>query len=282
MIVALFPNTKKEDSKTLALGICDFFHQHGVKVVTRSEDAHWLGALPLSSVSPSELQFMVTMGGDGTILRLVHEHPQIDAPIVGINLGHLGFMADIPLSDLYPSLADLLKGDYRVEERIMMQGQPLHGAPTFAVNDIVIHRAQNPSLIDLAIHVDGTYLNTFCADGIIIATPSGSTAYSLAAGGPILAPNLHAWMITPICPHTISNRPIVLMPEQELKIEYLSEHKPVEVVIDGMTQIPLHTHETFIIAPCQKTFKLVTLFRRDYYSTLRTKLGWTGKLRSCY
>lgn len=250
--------------------------------MTRSEDAHWLGALPLSSVSPSELQFMVTMGGDGTILRLVHEHPQIDAPIVGINLGHLGFMADIPLSDLYPSLADLLKGDYRVEERIMMQGQPLHGAPTFAVNDIVIHRAQNPSLIDLAIHVDGTYLNTFCADGIIIATPSGSTAYSLAAGGPILAPNLHAWMITPICPHTISNRPIVLMPEQELKIEYLSEHKPVEVVIDGMTQIPLHTHETFIIVPCQKTFKLVTLFRRDYYSTLRTKLGWTGKLRSCY
>lgn len=280
LLIALFPNTKKEESKALALGVCEFFHQQGVKVATRPEDADWLGALPLSSVSPHDLQFMVTMGGDGTILRLVHEHPQIDAPIVGINLGHLGFMADIPLSDLYPSLLDLLKGDYRVEERIMMQGQSLHGASSFAVNDIVIHRAQNPSLIDLAIYVDGSYLNTFCADGIIISTPSGSTAYSLAAGGPILAPELQAWMITPICPHTISNRPIVLMPKEELKIEYLSEYKPVEVVVDGITQIPLHTHEAFTILPCQKTFKLVSLFRRDYYSTLRTKLNWTGKLPS--
>ena len=131
----------------------------------------------------------------------------IDAPILGINLGHLGFMADVPVQDIFPSLADLLAGKYRIDERIMLEAISPDGKILHAVNDIVLHRGVNYSLIELSMHLDNKPVNTFVADGIIISTPNGSTAYSLAAGGPIISPGLDAIVITPICPHTISNRP---------------------------------------------------------------------------
>jgi len=144
---------------------------------------------------------------------------------------------------------------------------------------MVIHRAKNPSLIELSIHVDGTYLNTFSADGVIISTPSGSTAYSLAAGGPILSPELSAFVLTPISPHTISNRPIVFLPNHEIQIQYLSDRDPVEITFDGISCHALRTGEVFSIKKSSRCFRTVNLSRRDYFSTLRTKLGWAGKLR---
>jgi NAD+ kinase len=219
------------------------------------------------------------MGGDGTILRLVHKYEHLNAAVLGINMGHLGFMADVPIPEVYPSLQDLINGAYKIEDRIIIQGESLQGEQCFAVNDIVVHRGKNPSLIEIAIHVDGRYLNTFEADGLIIATPNGSTAYSLAAGGPLISPSLNALVITPICPHTISNRPLVLTAEQEIQIQYLSEYDPIEVRADGLKPMELKTGEVFRITRSQKNFRLVSLLRRDYFSTLRSKLGWAGKLR---
>ena len=161
----------------------------------------------------------------------------------------------------------------------MIQGESANQEKCFAVNDIVVHRAKNPSLIELGIHVDGIYVNTFEADGIIVATPNGSTAYSLAAGGPILSPDLDALVITPICAHTISNRPIVLTAQQEIQIQYLSDYAPVELRADGLENFSLQTGDVCKIRVHPKKFKLVSLNRRDYFSTLRTKLGWAGKLR---
>jgi NAD+ kinase len=203
MIIALFPNEKKKQSFELAIHIREFLEDQGITVVAEDEKASAIGAKPISSIDPNQIKFLISMGGDGTILRLCHRYSHLDAAIVGINLGHLGFMADIPVSDIYPSLIDLINGAYKIDTRLMIEAGELS-----AVNDIVIHRAHNYSLIELQIEVDGVYLNTFTADGIIIATPNGSTAYSLAAGGPILSPNLDAIVITPICPHTISNRPL--------------------------------------------------------------------------
>ncbi len=188
-------------------------------------------------------------------------------------------MADVPLSELMPSLEDLVAGEYTIEERIMMEATTAAGQKCFAVNEMVIHRAQNPSLIDLSIFLDGAYLNTFSADGIIVSTPSGSTAYSLAAGGPILTPDLNAFVITPICPHTISNRPIVLMPKDKIEVQYLSSYKPVEITYDGFSRYTLSTNEIFSITKSSRLFKMVNLKRSDYFSTLRTKLGWSGQLR---
>ncbi len=279
MIIALFPNTSKKQSKNLALGIQEFLTSHGVTVVAEDEEAEQINAKPLSSIDPQTIDFMITMGGDGTILRLFHKYEHLSAAILGINLGHLGFMADVPIADIYPSLQDLISGQYKVHERVIVQGTFQNGQECTAVNDIVIHRGKNPSLVELAIHVDGVYLNTFEADGIIVATPNGSTAYSLAAGGPIISPDLEAIVITPISPHTISNRPLVLTAHQEIQIQYLSEYDSVEVRADGLTHNDLQRGETFRITRSPKNFKLVSLLRRDYFSTLRTKLGWAGKLR---
>lgn len=279
MIIALFANESKKQCKNLAFGVFEFLSNQNITVVMKDSFAREFGAIPLSTVDPSSIHFIISMGGDGTILQLVHEYPEIEAPILGINLGHLGFMADVPIADIYPSLQDMINGSYKVHTRLMIEGESIQKERCFAVNDIVIHRARNPSLIELAIHVDGMYVNTFEADGIIIATPNGSTAYSLAAGGPILSPDLEALVLTPISPHTISNRPIVLTAHQEIQIQYLSDYEPVEVRADGLDQFLLKTGEVFKITQSAKRFKLISLYRKDYFSTLRTKLGWSGKLR---
>jgi NAD+ kinase len=279
MIIALFANTSKKQSRNLALSVAEFLANQNITVVTEDEEAETIGVKPISEVNPADIQFLISMGGDGTILKLFHKYHYLEAPILGINLGHLGFMADVPISDIYPSLQDLINGAYEVRERLTIEGESIHKDRCFAVNDIVVHRAQNPSLIELAIHVDGLYLNTFEADGLIISTPNGSTAYSLAAGGPILSPDLPALVLTPICAHTISNRPIVLTADQEIQIQYLSDYEPVEVRADGLEHFYLRTGEVFKIVRSPKNFRMVSLFRRDYFSTLRTKLGWSGKLR---
>lgn len=280
MIVVLIPNLTKRQSKSIAVGIREYLTQRGIKVVADEEEAASIGAEPLTSINPANVDFIITLGGDGTILRFIHKYPHLQAPVIGINLGGLGFMADIPITDIYPCLQAILKGNFRIEDRIMMEGTTLSNRKCFALNDIVIHRAQNPCLIDLAIHVDGNYLNTFSADGIIIATPSGSTAYSLAAGGPILTPGLQAFVLTPISPHTISNRPIVLMPTQNIQIQYISEHAPIEITYDGVASFSMATGEMFYVSHSPRIFKLVSLPQYDYFSTLRKKLGWTGKLKA--
>lgn len=279
MIISLFANMNKRESFSVAKKMIDFLSARNVTVIARDAEAKELQVPPLSSVPAHAIDFLISLGGDGTILKLVHSFPHLSAPILGINLGHLGFMAAIPLHDLIPSLEELLAGTYTVEERVMMEGYVAGPERFFAVNEVVVHRSSNPSLIDLSIHVDGNYLNTFSADGIILSTPSGSTAYSLAAGGPILTPELDAFVLTPISPHTISNRPIVLMPKQRIEIQYLSPYEPVEITYDGFSRYRLHTNETLNLVKAGRRFKMINLQRTDYYSTLRKKLGWSGQVR---
>lgn len=279
-IIALFPNELKPDSLKIALEITEFLKSHQVIVVTEDHHCAFLGTNPLSQIQAEEITFLLSLGGDGTILRLLHRNPNLHSPLLGINLGSLGFLADIPLTEIYPSLRELLEGKYVIQNRMMMEGHSAKGDTCFAVNEIVIHRAQNPCLIDLAIYVDGKYLNTFSADGMIVSTSSGSTAYSLSAGGPILTPDLDAFVLTPICPHTISNRPIVLMPQESIQIKYLSPILPVEISYDGISSFSLATSEIFTIYPSTRRFSLVSLTRHDYFSTLRQKLGWQGRLKT--
>jgi NAD+ kinase len=276
MLIALFPNERFKESYEIAKGIKEFLSKKKITVVAEDDQAALIGAKPFSSVDLKEIKFLISMGGDGTILRLYNKYLDLDAAILGINLGHLGFMADVPLNHIYESLEDLLKGAYTIENRLVMKAESPHGQKYHAVNDIVMHRGQNPSLIELSIHVDGTYMNTFLADGIVIATPNGSTAYSLAAGGPILSPSIDAFVITPICPHTISNRPFVLNAKHEIEIKYLSPYDPIEVRADGLDNYLMRTSESLKINKSRHIFRLVNLLRNDYFATLRTKLGWSG------
>ena len=280
MKIALFPNLSKNQSVMIAEGIKDFLVGKGVQVFAEEDVFEKINANPLSSVDPRDIDYRITLGGDGTILRMIHRHPEMDAPTLGINHGSLGFMADTPVTEIYPSLEDLLSGNFDIDERLMMEAQDAHGNKGFAVNEIVFHRSKNPCLVDLACHIDGTYINTFSADGIIVSTPNGSTAYSMAAGGPILTPDLHCFVLTPICPHTISNRPIVLMPRDQLKVQYLSPYEPIEVTFDGLSLFHMSPEDILTIRPSKKAFKIVNLHRHDFYSTLRSKLGWSGKLKT--
>jgi NAD+ kinase len=279
MIIAIFPNIKKRNSKSLASSILGFLSKQGVTVVAEKDDAEELGIMEITSVPQDQIKFLISMGGDGTILRLAHKYVDLDAAILGINLGHLGFMADVPVSDIYPCLQDLLDGAYTIEDRIVLRCQDGDDNDSFAINDFVVHRGKNISLVKIAIYVDGQYLNTFEADGVILATPNGSTAYSLAAGGPIISPSLRAIVITPISPHTISNRPLVLTSDQIVQMQYQSDYEPLDVIADGMHNAPMAKGAMFTFSCSNKFFKLVNLSRRDYFSTLRSKLGWSGKLR---
>jgi NAD+ kinase len=275
--VALIPSPYHANAFDLALVITNFFQKHNYEVITTK---NFSDRLHLTSLSPeSSADLIISLGGDGTILNAAHNFAYLNAPILGINLGHLGFMADIPLNEIEESLLQVVEGNYEIEKRIVLESSISGTKPAYAVNDVVIHRGQNPSLVELSIHAGGTYVNSFLADGLVIATPNGSTAYSLAAGGPILVPTLEAIVITPISPHTISNRPIVLSSHEPIEITYLSDLDPVDVVTDGIERKALTQGEKLHIIRSTRTFPLVHLPKKDFFSTLRTKLGWSGKLR---
>lgn len=280
MIIAIFAHLSKPQAVSIAKMISSFFSAQNIQVVAEKSLAQILGLTEIEKVDLKQISFSITLGGDGTILHFIQLYPELNAPLLAINLGSLGFLADIHQDEVLSSMQDLLDGHYVIQDRLVMEGTSSIGTKCFAVNEIVFHRSQNPSLIDLSIFVDGLYLNTFSADGIIIATPSGSTAYSLSAGGPILSPELDAFVLTPICPHTISNRPIVLMPKKNIEVSYLNAKKNIEVCNDGFSTFQLSSEESFKVAKSERKFKLVSLNRTNYFATLREKLGWQGKLRN--
>jgi NAD+ kinase len=254
--------------------------QKGADVFVEDDKAGALGLPPLSEGDPKTIDILMTMGGDGSILRVAHTYTGMSGAILGINLGHLGFMAEVQISELSCCLEDLMRGAYTIQKRTIIDGVSSHGKTFFAINDCVLHRARNPSLVEIAVTVDDLLLNHFEADGIIIATATGSTAYSLAAGGPIVSPDIDAFILTPICPHTISNRPIVINPKKEVRIEYVSQKAPIEFVSDGLQHFEMNPQDHVILKRSHHTFNLVNLNRIDYFSTLRHKLGWAGKLRT--
>jgi NAD+ kinase len=279
MIVAIFPNLQKPQAYELAVQIRDFFASKKTLVVGTDEHAKRLNIASFSEIQPSDITIVITIGGDGSILSFIHSYPEIEAPIMGINLGSLGFLADIPVSDLAITLEAIVEGSFSVQERLMLEGHSKEGVIGFGLNEIAVHRGKNHTLVDLSVFVNGKHLNTFSADGVIVATPSGSTAYSLSAGGPIISPLLEACVITPICPHTITNRPIVLRPDNEIIIQYLNNYEPVEVIFDGIYKYALHPAQSFAISPAKKRFRLAVLKNIDYFAILRTKLGWSGTLK---
>lgn len=265
-IVSLFVNKIKPAAQNTADKVRHFLEKQGVQVVDFDPNA-------------SNVDFYCTIGGDGTILQLLHQARYLDAPIIGINLGGLGFLAEISPEALETSLEALVRGSYTLKRRLMLQAQTETGALFSAANDVVLHRVKNPHLVDIAVHVGGRYINTFAGDGLIISTPTGSTAYSLAAGGPILTPELNAFVLTPIAAHTISNRPIVLSTDEEITLEYLNTYDALEVTFDGLVTTTLAPTQVLTVRPSLKTFCLASLSGSDFFSTLRGKLGWTGRLR---
>jgi NAD+ kinase len=225
-------------------------------------------------------EMLIVLGGDGTLLsasRLVADAHR-DVPIFGVNLGSLGFMAEVSLDELYDNLEKAIAGKLGTEDRMMLSASVVRDGRRVALyrvlNDAVINKGALARMMELKISVNGDHLTTLRADGLIVATPTGSTAYSLSAGGPIIHPTIHCFVVTPICPHTLSNRPIALPDSVTVTVCLTSLSEDVSLTLDGQIGFPLLPHDVVEIKKSRFKMKLIKHPVKNYYEILRTKLKW--------
>ena len=227
---------------------------------------------------PSHVEMVIVLGGDGTLLsvaRMVWNH---GIPILGVNFGGLGFLTEISLEEIYPVLERVLQGDYGTNPRdvlkasVVRRGKPL--AEFTVLNDAVINKGALARIIELEITIDEEYLTTFQSDGMIISTPTGSTAYNLSAGGPIVYPSLHNLIITPICPHTLTNRPIVIPNDVRVRAILKSKQEEVTLTLDGQQGFPLEFEDVVEVQKAEGQILLIQSPYRHYFKLLREKLKW--------
>ena len=227
---------------------------------------------------PDHVEMLIVLGGDGTLLsvaRLVGDH---EVPILGVNLGGLGFLTEITLEELYRVLERVIQGDFIMDERVVLNAAVIRRGERMAeftvLNDAVIDKGALSRIIDLETTINGEYLTTFKSDGLIISTPTGSTAYNLSAGGPIVYPSLHCIIVTPICPHTLTNRPIVI--PDDVKIRSILQTKQQEVILtlDGQQGFSLEFEDVVEVRKAEGRILLIKSPYRHYFEVLREKLKW--------
>jgi NAD+ kinase len=233
---------------------------------------------------PPETEFLVVMGGDGTILSVARHYGRLGLPILGVNLGGLGFLTEISLDELYPCLEEyFLPGKFEVEERMILTTSLIRGGRTLCqenvLNDAVINKGALARIAELTTWIDGEYLTTYRADGLIVSTPTGATAYTLSAGGPIAYPTLRHIILLPICPHTLSNRPIILPETVTVAVTLDDKVQDVYLTLDGQVGQELLPQDRIEVRTGDYNVKLVKSPHRTHFEVLRTKLGW-GELGS--
>ena len=225
---------------------------------------------------PKHVELVIVFGGDGTFLSVSKQVNEFDIPILGINSGGLGFLTEFTVKELYPIMDKIIVDEYEIEERGMISASVFKKNKKFGnykvLNDLVINNEVS-RIIDLAIYAEGSHITTFKADGIIFSTPTGSTAYSLSAGGPIVHPTLPVTLITPICPHILTNRPLVVSNEMEITVKVLTEGSSY-MTLDGQETIKFDLNDEIKLKKSDSTVKLVKSPFRDYFSILKTKLMW--------
>jgi len=251
-----------------------------IRPVLEEEIGEQLGhpdCLPKAEL-PAATEMLVVLGGDGTLLSVARLIKGRDVPMLGVNLGSMGFLSEVTIEEMFPVLEQVLDGNYRIDRRMMVKAQILRQGTCIEeqslLNDVVINKSALARILTLEVRVDGNYLTTFQADGLILSTPTGSTAYSLAAGGPIVYPTLSSICLTPICPHTLTNRPIILPVESAVEVTLRSEERDAYVTLDGQLGLPFLENDVARIQQSGYTVPLIKSPFRDYFQVLRTKLKW--------
>jgi NAD+ kinase len=239
------------------------------------QEAESSGKIP----SPDQpLDLVVVLGGDGTLLKAARLYGGRGAPILGVNLGGLGFLTEINLEEFYATLGTILEGRFQTEARMMLVAeiirQGLVLTPTCFLNDAVINKGALARIVDLETSIDDLFLTSYRGDGLIVATPTGSTAYNLAAGGPILHPALRTMILTPICPFTLTNRPIIVQDNSVIEIRLGSKARDVWVTFDGQIGYPLEAGDLVRIKKAPVQIELIKSPFKNYFEILRTKLKW--------
>jgi NAD+ kinase len=228
--------------------------------------------------SPEPLDLVVVLGGDGTLLKAARLYGHQEAPILGVNLGGLGFLTEISLDELRPLFERILRGEYQTENRMVLTAGIIREGKACPVipflNDVVINKGAVARIIDLETSIGGQFLTSYRGDGLIVATPTGSTAYNLSAGGPILHPALKTILLTPICPFTLTNRPIILQDDAVIDIRLGTKASEVWLTFDGQVGYPLNAGDLVRVQKAVKSIRLIKTPYKNYFEILRTKLKW--------
>jgi NAD+ kinase len=257
-----------------------WLHAHGYEVIVDPETAKYANGqeqVLRSQMSSRPLDLVIVLGGDGTLLSAVRDTAATDAPLLGVNLGSLGFLTDVPLSSLFTMLEEVAQGRAPIEQRSLMQCDLLRGEEVLgsykAFNDVVVNKTALARLNNYDLFVDKSFVSSYRADGMIVATPTGSTAYSLSAGGPVVMPTVNAFVITPVAPHSLTHRPLVVPDSAVVEILLRSDEEVAYLSLDGQPGLDLKDGDR---VRCRRSEHKISLFRTeaDFFHVLRSKLKW--------
>ena len=289
----IYTNQHKDKNLATTKRICHYLELKGQRATVRADGNRWReqrlpgngNAIPSdipgdADCIPGDVDCMIVLGGDGTVLQAARETRWLHIPIIGVNLGTLGYMTEIEPESLEEALDRLIDGEYQQESRMMLKGRAFLGTGQseegWALNDIVISRSGSLQIIKFSIYVNGQFLYDYDADGVIVTTPTGSTGYNLSAGGPLVEPGARLIMITPICPHTLNQRSIILSPEDVIEVEIPKGREgrtqTVEANFDGSHVIPLKTGDRVQIVKSENTIEFLQLNRVSFLEVLHRKM----------
>ena len=270
----IITNSTRDEDLEVTRKIEEFFRSRGLSFFTHIADVSTGTNYTDENKIPKDTDCVIVLGGDGTMIQAAHDTADLDLPLLGINLGRIGYLADVEKVKINESLTDLIEGRYKIEERMMISGEIITpGAPNHdknrSLNDIVIHRGAEMRVVNYKVYINDSFLYDFWADGMIVATPTGSTAYSMSAGGPIVEPMSEMIIITPICPHTINSRSTVFSAKDRIRIS--AEGYEVYANFDGHISVPMSENDEILIMRSSKTTKLVRLKDDSFLTVLHDK-----------
>jgi len=275
-------NPQKKDIFKKVLPIIDWLEKRKVEVLVLRGIGGNFPSRMLANMEKirEKAQLIISLGGDGTLFRAARDFSSYQLPVLGINLGGLGFLTEVSISEFEESLEKVLAGRYKIEKRMMLQTLVYRKGKlvksSIALNDVVIGKAYLPRIINFKTFVSDELVTTYSADGLIISTPTGSTAYSLSAGGPVVDPKLEVVILSPICAHTLAVRPLIISSKETVKITLEPPAKEILLTIDGQIGFPLKEEDAVEIKKAPYQAHLVRIKERAFFKILRTKLGWSG------
>ena len=265
----------RDDANATAAEILKWLQERGITSAGAPISA---GDIHSDNPLTLDADLIVVLGGDGTMISTARIVGDTNVLVLGINYGSLGYLTDFRIEEMLPALEAIVAGDYEVDRREMLDAQLWRGPEKIAsgrvLNDVVINKSALARIIRIDARLNGLFVNTFRADGLIVSTPTGSTAYNLSAGGPIVFPSMNAIVITPICPFTLTNRPIVVPDDAEIELVLDNENEGVVLSLDGQTGYTMTARDRVVIRKSSTTFNLVQPANRNYFDVLRDKLKW--------
>jgi len=277
--VGVFAKRNHPDAAELAARVASWLQERQVEVFLEEELASDLNTSGYSEGEiPSLVDMIIVLGGDGTLISVARAVGVLNTPILGVNLGSLGFLTEITRQELFKVLSEVLEGRYTVSDRLMLEAVVSRNGEVAnryqLLNDVVINKGALARIIDMELYVNESYLTTFKADGLIISSPTGSTAYNMAAGGPIIYPGTDCFVITPICPHMLTNRPMIVPADSVIRIEVKFTDEDVVLTADGQVGMPLKGGDIVEVHRSVSRTRLILSPDKEYFEVLRTKLRW--------